>query len=78
MPHDIRDAVVDFVRSLATRTELSVQRILRWLDLASGKFYCWLDRYGRINRHNSWVPRDHWITPWEREGIIAYHDAHPL
>ena len=78
MPHDIRDSVVDFVRNLATRTELPAQRILGWLDLASGKFYRWRDRYGRINRHNSWVPRDQWITHAERESIIGYHDAHPL
>jgi putative transposase len=78
VPHDIRDSVVDFVRSLATRTELPVQQILGWLDLASGKFYRWRGRYGRINRHNSWVPRDHWIVTWERKSIIEYHDAHPL
>lgn len=78
VPHDIRDSVVDFVRSLATRTELPVQRILDWLDLASGKFYRWRDRYGRVNQHNNWVPRDHWIAPWERNRIIGYHDGHPL
>ena len=60
------------------RTELSVRWILRWLDLSASKFYRWLDRYGRINQHNSWVPRDHWIARWERECIIRYHDAHPL
>ena len=78
MPHDIRDSAVDFVRSLATRTEVPVCRILSWLDLGAAKFYRWRARYGRINQHNSWVPRDHWLTPWEREGIIGYHDAHPL
>ena len=78
VPHDVRDSVVDFVRNLATRIELPVQKILGWLDLATGKFYRWRDRYGRINQHNSWVPRDHWITPWERNSIIRYYDAHPL
>jgi hypothetical protein len=29
-----------------------------------------------VNEHNAWVPRDHWLTPAEREAIVAYHRAH--
>jgi putative transposase len=78
VPHDIRDSVVDFVRRLVARTKLSARRILGWIDLAATKFYRWCDRYGRINQHNRWLPRDHWITRWEKEAIVKYHDAHPL
>jgi transposase-like protein len=46
--------------------------------LSSLKFYRCCDRYGRVNQHNRWLPRDHWITRWEKEAIVKYHDAHSL
>jgi transposase InsO family protein len=30
-----------------------------------------------VNEHNAWVPRDHWLTPAEREAIIRYYREHP-
>lgn len=50
---------------------------MRWLGIAASKFYDWRARYGQVNEHNAWVPRDHWLEPWEREAIIAYHRQHP-
>ena len=38
--------------------------------LAASKFYNWRQRYGRVNEHNGWVPRDFWLEPWEKEAII--------
>ncbi len=52
--------------------------MLRWLELGHCRFYDWRKRYGQENKHNSDVPRPHWAEPWEREAILAYHDAHPL
>lgn len=31
-----------------------------------------------MNEHNSWIPRDHWLEPWEREAIVAFHAKYPL
>lgn len=31
-----------------------------------------------MNEHNGKIPRDHWIEPWEREAIIAFHEKFPL
>ena len=25
------------------------------------KFYDWRERYGKVNEHNGWVPRDFWL-----------------
>ncbi|MEO1148971.1 MAG: IS3 family transposase [Cyanobacteria bacterium J06638_22] len=43
-----------------------------------GKYYAWKQRYGRINGHNAWIPRDHWLEPWEKQKIIHFHDCYPL
>ena len=36
--HDIRDAVVDFVRYWSELTELPVRRFLEWIELSPRKF----------------------------------------
>src|SRR6185437_9633751 len=35
-------------------------------------------RYGCVNEHNSWVPRDFWLEPWEKDAIIGFHLKNPL
>ena len=35
-------------------------------------------RYGCVNEHNGWVPRDFWLEPWEKEAIIRFHLKNPL
>ena len=50
--------MVDFTRRWAGKTGLATERLLEWLDLSSGKFYDWAQRYGRTNQHNGSVPRD--------------------
>ena len=77
-PHDTRDEVVDFVRDLAELTELPVTRLVAWTGLAKGKYYDWVKRYGKVNEHNSSIPRDHWLTEEERQAILDYHDCNPL
>ena len=49
-----------------------------WLDIAHSKFYSWRKRYGKANEHNGWIPRDHWLDPWEHEAILDFHERHPL
>jgi transposase InsO family protein len=69
---------LDFVTKWSTKTELPTKLFVGWLGIARGKFYQWKQHYGRAHEHNGHVPRDHWIEPWERDGIIDYFDAHPL
>ena len=78
MPHDVRDEVVDFVRRWSEETEISAGRFLSWLGIGASKFYDWRQRYGRVNEHNGWIPRDFWLEAWEKEAIIQFHGAHPL
>ena len=60
------------------RTELPVKQFLTWLELGVSKFYDWRERFGKVNEHNSQVPRDTWLEDWERQAIVAYHEQHPL
>ena len=74
----MRDQVVDFVRYWSGRTEVCSKRFVGWLGICKGKFYDWRKRYGKANEHNGLIPRDHWLLPWEREAILAFHEQHPL
>jgi transposase InsO family protein len=70
--------VIDFVRRWSERTEIATQRFVCWLGVASSKFYDWRARYGRVNEHNGWVPRDFWLEAWEKRAILDFHDRFPL
>jgi putative transposase len=78
VPHDVRDAVVDFVTHWSTRTEIPLGRFVAWLGVAASKFYDWRCRYGLANEHNALVPRDWWLEEWEKKAIIDFHAEHPL
>ena len=69
---------MDFVRRWSSKTEISARRFIRWLGMSSSKFYDWAVRYGKVNEHNGWVPRDFWLEDWERQAIINFHLGHPL
>jgi transposase InsO family protein len=67
---------MDFVRRWSLRTEIPVERFIRWVGIGTSKFYDWRSRYGKVNEHNAWVPRDHWLAPAERAAMLAYHRDH--
>ena len=69
---------MDFVRAWADKTEIDTGRFLGWIGLGTSKFYDWQKRYGKVNEHNTWVPRDHWLTEEEKRKIIAFAHDHPL
>jgi transposase InsO family protein len=66
------------VRKWAEKTEIAVEFFIRNIGVARSKFYQWRDRYGRVNEHNSWIPRDHWILEHERDAIVQFFVEHPL
>ena len=76
MPPDVRDAVVDFVRAFSARIDRPLRWVLRRLAIAPMQYHRWTARYGHENVSNRLIPRDHWLTPAERQAILAYHDAH--
>ena len=74
----MRDLVVDFVRLWSEKAEIGVGRFIPWLGVTASKFYDWRQRYGCVNEHNGWVPRDFWLELWEKEAIIEFHLKNPL
>ena len=46
--------------------------------MRASKFYDWRERYGQVNEHNSWVPRDFWLEGWEKQAIVNFHLKNPL
>ena len=78
MPHDLRDQVVDFVRRWSEKTEIPAARLVGWAGLGRSKFFDWKSRYGKVNEHNGWIPRDHWLEDWEEKAIIDFHQKNPL
>ena len=78
MPHDTRDAIVDFVRVWSGKTEIPACRFVRWLAISTSKFHDWKNRFGHVNEHNALVPRDHWLAEDEQQAICAFARANPL
>jgi putative transposase len=73
---DVRDAVVDFVRKWAEKTQTAIARLIAWLGMVRSKFHDWTRRYGRVNEHNGWIPRDHWLEDWEKKAIMDFYFDH--
>ena len=69
---------MDFVRRCSEKTEIGAGRFIGWLSIRASKFYSWRERYGRVNEHNGWVPRDFWLEEWEKQAIVAFHLKNPL
>ena len=76
VPHDTRDAIMDFVNGWSEKTEIALGRFIGWLGIARSKFYDWHARYGKVNEHNGKIPRDFWLDDWEKQAIIAYYLEH--
>ena len=64
------------MREWSEKTGLPATRLVKGLGLGRSKYYDWRRRYGKVNEHNAWIPRDHWLEHWEKEAIIAYHMDH--
>ena len=76
--HDTRDTVVDFVNRWSEKAEISVRQMIRWIGISPSKFNEWRTRYGKVNEHNGWIPRDTWLEEWEKQVILAYYEEYPL
>ena len=66
------------MRTWADKTELHAKTLVNWVGIPRSKYYQWRGRYGQVNEHNAWVPRDHWLEDWEKQAIVAYQQANPL
>ena len=70
--------MVDYVHRWKDRAALPAHRILGWMGVPTGTFYSWKQRYGKVNEHNGWIPRDHWLEDWEKRAILDFYWKHPL
>jgi putative transposase len=70
--------VVDYVRYWSDKTEIAVANMVNLIGITRSKFYDWQFRYGKVNEHNTWIPRDFWLTDAERQAIINYYGDNPL
>ena len=57
---------------------MPAKRIVGWIGIGSSKYHDWQGRYGKVNEHNAWVPRDHWVDDEEKRAIIDFHRQYPL
>jgi putative transposase len=77
VPHDTRDQIVDFVRSWSDKTDIPVARFTPWIGITRSKYHDWVQRFGKVNEHNAWVPRDHWLTADEHARICNFARHNP-
>ena len=66
------------MRHWTEKTELPAKQFVAWLGIRESKFYDWRLRYGKVNEHNAWMPRDWWLEEWEKQAILKFHFDHPL
>ena len=69
---------MDYVQYWNQRAEVPAKQILRWMKVPQGTYYKWRQRYGKVNEHNGWIPRDHWLEEWEKRAILDFYWDHPL
>ena len=70
--------MIDYVQKWSSRTEIAVETFIQWMGISKSKFYNWKKRYGKVNEHNSWIPRDHWLEDWEKKEVMKFWDDHFL
>src|SRR5258708_1403902 len=70
-------AAFDRVRTWSYKADIPVCRFLPWIGIGTSKFHNWKQRFGKVNEHNAWVPRDHWLTADEKLRICAFARTHP-
>ncbi len=75
---DVRDEVVDYVRRWSDKTGIKATKMIRWIGIHRSRYYDWVSRYGKVNEHNAWIPRDFWLADWEKRAITDYYRDHPL
>lgn len=66
------------MRYYSDKTEIAIGNFIQRIGIARSKYYQWKQRYGKVNEHNAWIPRDFWLTDFERQAIIKYYHDNPL
>lgn len=48
-----------------------------WIGIGRSKYEDWRTRFGKVNEHNHWIPRDHWLTDDEIARICNFARQNP-
>jgi transposase InsO family protein len=46
--------------------------------LATCKWHSGKHRSGKVNEHNAWIPREHWLEAEERQALLDFQERFPL
>ena len=49
-----------------------------WIGIGRSKYQDWVTRFGKVNEHNAWIPRDHWLEESEKCAILDFEQKYPL
>jgi len=74
---DVRDNIVEFVTMITPKTSIPRKKILALIGINQNRYYSWIQREGKPNKHNGKIPGKHWCLDWEKEAIISYAKSHP-
>lgn len=74
---DVREEVISLVNTYRPKSDLTLSFFLNVFGITSSKFFSWITRRGKANRHNGSAPRKHWIIPSERQAIISFAKNNP-
>jgi len=66
------------VRYWSDKTDIKEAKMIQWVDITRSKYYDWLSRYGKVNEHNAWIPRDFWLADYEKQAIVDYYQDNSL
>lgn len=64
--------MISYIKMIIEKTELPVAKIISWVGINKCKYYNWKKRAGIPNNHNGQIPKQHWLTPIERNSIIEF------
>jgi transposase InsO family protein len=67
---------VDYLHYWSAKTRLPTTWLVDRLGIGRSRYYDWRRRYGRVNEHNAWIPRDHWLLEEERQAILDFYRDH--
>ncbi len=68
----MRDEVVKYCSEIEEKSHLGISQLIKILGINGPKYYSWVRREGLTNNHNGQMPKQHWITPHERNAIISF------
>jgi transposase InsO family protein len=66
------------VRKWSDKTGIKATKMVNRIGISRSKFYSWQSRYGKVNEHNAWIPRDFWLRDDEKRAVVDYYRDNPL